>query len=96
MNKRGTRKGNDLTIEMDIAYDYAPTIAMVTSLVKKDAQPFNVQVRLVKEIGPGGGYPLYAFTGAEDDLRSYLKSHHHAGLTGEDLNKEVEFYLGND
>jgi len=78
---------NLLSVNMDCNPD-APATA-----IRRDAGKFNVTATLVDECGPGGGCPVYSFTGTLSDLRAYLKACHNPGLSGTDLEEEIDFYL---
>jgi len=54
------------TIELDVSWDSADD-------VEHYAAKFGLRTKLVDPEGPGGGNPIYSFTGTEDQLRSYLK-----------------------
>ena len=67
-----------ITIDADIYYE-AP----------RPVSTSKVTVTLLKEEGPGGGNPWYAFTGELEDLREFLLAHNFGGQ----FDEGVEFYL---
>lgn len=60
------------TIELDIAYDCAPSHQDFT---KDLAQKHGCTATLLKEIGPAGGNPLYLFTGTQEALESLIQEY---------------------
>lgn len=56
------------TIEIDVAGDEDHD-----TLTRRIADRHNCSVKLLKEIGPGGGNPLYLFTGTRRTLTGLIK-----------------------
>ena len=65
----------------------------MTALIKKCAKEHKVTAELVDPNGPGGGCPVYAFTGTREQLIAYMTAFHNPGLKGKDLEEEFEYYL---
>lgn len=91
---------NLLRLELDCTSDdcLSPTtgrldIKKMTALTKKCAKEHKVKAELVDPNGPGGGCPVYAFTGTREQLIAYMTAHHNPGLKGKALQEEFEYYL---
>ena len=90
---------NLLAVEMDcfsddcVDQDGSLNLAAMTANIKASAAKFKVRATLTNECGPGGGCPVYSFVGTEPDLKAYLKVWHNPGLSGTDLEEEINFYL---
>ena len=94
---------NLLRIEMDVATDmachgpkgdytvpYKP--ARLKALLTKAGKKHAVTVALVVEDGPGGGNPLYAFTGTRQALESYIRAEYDPNVDGPDSDG-MDFYF---
>lgn len=65
--KKDNKNGKSTTIEVDWANDEGLS-------PEKFAKPYNLKVKKVTDNGPGGGYPVYRFSGSEKDLKSFLEN----------------------
>ena len=71
---------------MDVYYEAADTIRDL-------AGPFQVTASMVDPEGPGGGNPVFRFIGNQANLRAFLKEHFNPGLSGTDLEEELDYYM---
>lgn len=92
---------NKLTIAADVAcdlvmqddlgnyvreYDEVEHIDLVT----EHADRFGVKAVMVDPEGPGGGHPVYEFTGTKDQLTAFVIDFFEAGRAH---SEDVEFYF---
>lgn len=54
----------------DYAYEYDEDRHLAR--VALEASKFNLVSQMVDPCGPGGGHPVYEFTGTRDDLEKFL------------------------
>ena len=57
------------TIQLDISHE------CTLEEVKEFADQFNCTFELVVEFGPGGGNPVYEFTGSLEDIKGMEKEY---------------------
>jgi len=96
---------NKLRLELDCTdddclYTRGPkegslNVDKLTRQIKKEAKRFKLVAELVNPNGPGGGCPVYAFTGTREALLAYLHAFHNPGLSGKALREEFDEYLEN-
>jgi hypothetical protein len=72
----------NITIELDIAWDYYNTSDYIASITQ-----FYVTDKLIELEGPAGGNPLVEFTATEDNLRNLLTSWEYDP-------SDIEYFLG--
>lgn len=94
---------NKLYIELDCTdddcvYKSGPkegwlNVNKLTKQVVRDAKKHGVSAKLVNPNGPGGGCPVYAFTGTREELTSYMKAYHNPGLRGAELTQDINDML---
>lgn len=91
----------EITIELDVVNDQGEKRKLLdatraTQSVVDQVRRFNVQAELKEPIGPGGGWPVFAFTGTRLALVKMLSEWYLAdkGLEGDDLDEEIAFLLG--
>jgi hypothetical protein len=77
---------NLVSILQDVYFENADSIRDL-------AGPFQVTATMVDECGPGGGNPVFRFTGTDANLRAFLREHFNPGLSGTDLDEEIDFYM---
>jgi hypothetical protein len=77
---------NNISILMDVYFEAADTIRDL-------AGPFNVTATMVDPSGPAGGNPVFRFIGTQANLRAFLKEHFNPGLSGTNLEEELDFYM---
>lgn len=86
---------NKLTIELDCTsddclYESGPkagwlNMPKLTKKIKAEAKKHGLTARLVDPNGPGGGCPVYAFTGTPSALRAYCHTYAGNAAYGDDL-----------
>jgi len=59
-------------------------------LVNEHAQKFGVKAEMVDPSGPGGGHPVYEFTGTRAQLEAFVIDFYEAGEADAET---VEFYF---
>lgn len=63
-------------VELDVAYDQDHD-----TITKNIAQECECEVKLLELVGPGGGNPLYLFTGTKENLQKLIVTHFDDGDT---------------
>jgi hypothetical protein len=80
-----------------LSYTIALDYMLDTNLhIATDAAKYGIIAKLASACGPAGGNPMYRLTGAPSDLRRYLRERYlsDSGLSGYDLEREVELHMG--
>lgn len=60
------------SIELDIAYDAEHDREVAVQTLVEEPSSGVVRYELVREVGPGGGWPVYRFTGTFGQLAELL------------------------
>lgn len=76
------------TLELDVAHD-EPLLETLIEMTEGT----TISYRIVNPHGPGGGWPVVAFTGKDRELRRMLTDHYGAGSSG---SESVAFYMGEE
>lgn len=90
-----------LTIQGDVCADMAMTDsagnyvreydpAVHRTLVESQAAKHGVKAVMVDEEGPGGGHPVYEFTGTRAQLEAFVLEFYEAGQAH---SEDLEFYF---
>ena len=100
--RRASRGGAPARGLMSLELDCAPEARDARAAdeeVRAYARRYGCRARLLKRRGPGGGNPLWEFTGSEGDLRRLCAAHvagHEAATSGRlspGERGEVEFFM---
>lgn len=85
--KKILESSDTMTIKLDIA-DWSGKKSMEQIIRETDdfAKRFSCTAKLLKKVGPGGGNPLFSFTGTEKNLRALYKDY-----LGDDPSADEEF-----
>lgn len=94
---------NKLTIAGDVCCDLAMTDeagnyvreydpVVHRKLVEANASKHGVKAVMVDEEGPGGGHPVYEFTGTRAQLEAFVLEFYEAGQAH---SEDLEFYFEN-
>ena len=65
------------TVQLDIAFveeEGETAVSAIFALLGKANRP-NLSFTLVDEFGPAGGWPVYEFTGKQEDIDSLLTAY---------------------